>query len=145
ELEDQIKELPDFSFLSLEGTAFTKGNLKEGTNTVFIYFNSECDFCVSETTKIQERLAEFENTELIFVSFEAREKIVDFAKHHQLFEVENIMFLEDEKLEFSTLFGAQSIPAIFIYDGNKLLLKKFKGATKIDAILKSLNINTLVD
>ena len=100
---------------------------------------------MSETTKIQERLAEFENTELIFVSFESREKIVDFAKHHQLLGVENIMFLEDEKLDFSTLFGVQTIPAIFIYDDNKLLLKKFKGVTKIDAILKSINIKALVD
>ncbi|WP_435264297.1 peroxiredoxin family protein [Tenacibaculum sp. nBUS_03] len=114
---------------------FTKDSLAS-KSTVFVYFNSDCDYCQSEATKIQQRIADFKHMQLIFVSFERKEGIKKFAKEYKLDNQENVIFLEDVKGEFSKLFDVNSIPYIVVYDVNQGLLKKFKGATKVDAILE---------
>lgn len=138
EVEKRIQTLPNFSFKTVNGTNFTQKQLKNKP-TVFIYFNSGCDYCKSEATKIKERLNEFKNAQLVFVSFEQTTGIIQFAKTHGLNNQENVIFLEDTKSEFSEIFDAKSIPYILVYNSNKQLLKKFKGATKISNILEVLN------
>lgn len=130
----RIKNIPNFSFLDLQGRVFTQDSLKNKP-TIFVYFNSDCDYCQSEATKIQERLSDFKNAELVFVSFEKNDSITQFAKKYKLGNQENVIFLEDTKAEFSKVFDVNSIPYIVAYDANKKLLQKFKGATKIDKIL----------
>lgn len=137
EVAERIKIIPNFSFFDLKGKKFTETNLKNEP-TVFIYFNSDCDYCQSEATKIQERLSEFRDVQLIFVSFESKEGIKKFAKIYNLDNKDNIVFLEDKEGEFSKIFDAHSIPYILVYGKNQRLLKKFKGITKINDVLKVL-------
>ncbi|WP_299106094.1 redoxin domain-containing protein [uncultured Tenacibaculum sp.] len=137
EVTERTKVLPSFSFSNLKGKIFTRNNLRN-IPTVFIYFNSDCDYCQSEAIKIKQRLNEFENIQLVFISFESKKEIEQFAKRYELNNKENIVFLEDKKAEFSELFDVHSIPYVIVYDSNHKLLKKFKGVTKIDNILKVL-------
>jgi len=137
EVAERTKVIPSFSFYTLEGNEFSEKNILRKP-TLFIYFNSECDYCQSEATKIHERLSDFEGMQLLFVSFEEKMAIQQFAKEYQLINKENILFLEDRKGAFSELFDVNSIPYMVIYDENKKLLKKFKGATKVDKILEVL-------
>jgi thioredoxin-related protein len=74
----------------------------------------------------------------VFISFEEKERIAKFARQYKLNNRENIVFLEDRKGEFSKLFDVHSIPYIVIYDSNGKFLKKFKGITKINDVLKVL-------
>lgn len=134
EVAIRIKTIPNFSFQTMKGEIFTQDNLAKKP-TVFVYFNSECEYCQSEAIKIQERLSDFKEIQLIFISFEEKETIKQFAKEYQLINQENVLFLEDRKGEFSELFDVNSIPYMVIYDANKKLLKKFKGTTKVDKIL----------
>lgn len=137
QIAKRIETVPFFSFKATDGSRFTQ---KELTNNplIFIYFNSDCDYCESETIKIKERLNEFKNFQLIFISIEDRLSIMRFAKKHQLNNQANIVFLEDVKGEFSEIFNANSTPYTLVYDGNKKLLKKFRGATKVDDILRAI-------
>ena len=112
-------------------------NLKQ-LSTVFIYFNSECESCSLETIKLKKRLTDFENKEIIFISYENKDSILKFARKHQLYNKENIRFLEDKKGVFSQFFNIETIPYIFVYDREKQLKGKFKGITKIDKILEAL-------
>jgi thioredoxin-related protein len=104
-----------------------------------VYFNSDCDYCQSEATKIEERLGHFKEVQLVFVSFEEQKNIIDFAKEYKLYKKENVVFLEDKEMVFSQIFDVNSIPYIVVYDKDKNFLQKFKGATKIDNILAVLN------
>ena len=137
EVAERVKVIPDFSFYRLDGSKFSTKNLQKKPS-VFVYFNSECNYCKSETKKIQERLEDFKEVQLIFISFEKKEIIQQFAKDYELLDQENVLFLEDRKGEFSKLFDVTSIPFMVIYDEQKKLLKKFKGATNIDAIVEVL-------
>ncbi|GFD83795.1 hypothetical protein KUL118_66570 [Tenacibaculum sp. KUL118] len=137
EVAERIKTIPNFSFTTLNGENFTQNNL-QNKPTVFVYFNSECDYCQSEATKIQESLQDFKNVQLVFVSYEKKEQIIQFAKSYKLDNQKNVTFLEDTEAKFATIFDVNSIPYIVVYNKNQELLQKFKGATKIDNILKVL-------
>ncbi|MDE1206173.1 TlpA family protein disulfide reductase [Tenacibaculum larymnensis] len=135
EVAERIKTVPNFSFTTLNGESFTQNNL-QNKPTIFVYFNSDCEYCQSETTKIQERLQDFKHTQLVFVSYEKKEQILQFAKSYKLDNQKNVTFLEDTKAKFATIFDVNSMPYIVVYDKNKQLLQKFKGDTKVDEILK---------
>lgn len=134
-VEERTKVIPDFSFYTIQDEAYTKNDLPHKP-IIFVYFNSDCDFCKSEATEIQSRLIDFKNVQLVFVSFEEKETIKKFAQEYKLGNEKNVLFLEDKKGVFSELFDVNSIPYIVVYNKDEKLLKKFKGATKIDKILE---------
>ncbi|WP_397447185.1 TlpA family protein disulfide reductase [Polaribacter sp. R77954] len=134
EVLERTKKIPNFSFLNINSNSYSNKNLPNKP-IVFVYFNSDCDYCQSEAAKIQERLVDFKEIQLVFVSFEGQESIISFAKQYNLYDKENVVFLEDKKGVFSQIFDVNSIPYIVVYDADKNFLQKFKGATKIDDIL----------
>lgn len=135
-----IQSIPNFSFETINGRNFTQNNLIN-KKIIFLYFNSDCDYCKSEANKIKNNLNIFKEIQLIFVSFEDKSSIINFSKNYNLNNKKNIVFLEDKKFKFSEIFDANTIPTTIIYDENKKLLKKFTGAAKFDKILRVLNKN----
>ena len=61
QVQQQLSTLPEFNFQTLEGSAFTKANLPKNNKAVFIYFNTECDYCFYETKDISEQLERFKS------------------------------------------------------------------------------------
>lgn len=138
EVAERIKSIPNFSFFTLNDVNYSEKELALNVNKLFVYFNTECDFCQHEVQQISEHLLEFENTQIIFVSFEEIEIIREFATKQKLLNKKNVLFLQDKKLEFSEIFDAKSIPFMLLYDTENKLIQKFKGATKVEKILKLL-------
>ncbi|WP_457617974.1 peroxiredoxin family protein [Lutibacter sp.] len=139
EVAERIKTIPEFSFLTLNNQVFTENGLTKNSYKLFVYFNSECEYCQSEASQISKNLAQFKNTQLIFVSFEPINSIKQFAIDYNLLEKENVLFLQDKKLEFAEIFDAKSIPFMLLYSKDNQLIEKYKGATKIENILKHIN------
>ncbi|NCT10868.1 MAG: redoxin domain-containing protein [Flavobacteriia bacterium] len=131
----RIQQIPSFSFFTLTGKEFTDAQLPK-KSIIFVYFNSDCDYCQSEAVKIREHINDFNNIQWVFVSFENATKIENFASTYKLNNRENVLFLEDKKAVFATIFNANTIPFIVIYDSNKKLLKQFKGVTSIKSLLE---------
>jgi peroxiredoxin len=138
EVAANIKTIPEFQYQNLKGESFSKKNLKPDTPTLFIYFNSECEYCNQETKMIQESVDKFAPHQLVFVSFEKPKLIKTFAQKHNLLNYDNIHFVCDTKVSFATTFDVQSLPSLVLYDKNQQLIEKIKGQTKVDAILKKL-------
>lgn len=138
EVAKTLQTIPGFSFKTLENNTFTNKDLKPNTATVFIYFNSECDFCQHEAQSISDNLEQFKDMQLLFVSTEDIETIKAFAKTYNLINLQNITFLYDSTHTFSNRFDANSIPFILIYNKTQDLVKKHKGQLKPEAILKAL-------
>ena len=139
EIAKQLQTIPKFKLKTLDNLSFSNANLKQNTSTIFIYFNSECEYCQHEAESISNNLNKFKNVQFIFVSFEQTEAIKKFAKLYKLDSQENIIFLEDKKGEFSTIFNANSIPYILIYNQNNKLIKKHNGQLNANGILRVLN------
>jgi peroxiredoxin len=138
EIAEHIKMIPPFSYPTINGEKFTNKDLKENTSTVFLYFNSECEHCQNEAMQIQENLAKFKNSQLVFISFEQSSKIAGFAENYKLNHHDNITFLCDPQVSFSITFDVTSLPTLIIYNKNGRLVEKIKGLTKVETILKNL-------
>lgn len=137
----QIQTIPEFELQTLDSIPFTNANLKLNVNTIFIYFNSECDFCQHEAKSISDNLNEFKTVQFVFISIEDIDIIKQFSIKYKLNNKPNITFLYDNSSAFTTQFGAQSIPYILIYDSNQKLIKKHKGQLNANGILRALNQN----
>lgn len=137
----QLEIIPEFEFLTLEQKPFTKANLKPNTNSIFIYFNSECDYCQHEAQSISSNLDSFKKVQFIFVSIEPIETIKQFAEQYNLNKKQNITFLYDSLSTFSSRFDANSIPYLLIYNQKQKLIKKHKGQLNANGILRVLQQN----
>lgn len=138
-IAQQIKTIPEFELLTLQEELFTNKNLQPNLNTVFIYFNSKCDFCQQEAKDISNNIEEFKSTQFIFVSRESFEVIQNFSQQYKLNNKSNITFLHDSLDIFYNRFGATSIPYILIYNKNQELIKKHKGLLNAKGILIGIN------
>tara|TARA_R110002033_G_C3890885_1_gene238822 strand:- start:2378 stop:2893 length:516 start_codon:yes stop_codon:yes gene_type:complete len=136
EVAERIKTIPKFSFLKLNNSNFSNKKLTKNTYKLFVYFNSECDYCQSEATQINANLALFKDTQFVFVSYEPIADIKQFAKTYNLLNKENAIFLQDKEMIFEELFDAKSIPFMLLYSKDNQLIEKYKGAAKIENILK---------
>ena len=139
EVQKNIKTIPEFFYSNVNGENFTHNDLKKGTPTLFIYFNTECEYCNEEAKIISKNIVKFKNTEIIFISFENSNQIKQFAQKHKLNHHDNVHFLHDSKPSFAITFDVNALPTIIIYNSQKQLLEKIKGQVKIDHILKKIN------
>ena len=136
QVAENIKKMPVFSYLNLENKIFTNENLEEGKPTLFIYFNSECDFCNHEAEMVQQNIEQLKAIQVIFISYEPIEKIKQFATKFKLLNHANISFLFDTKITFATTFDVKSMPCLVLYDKDNNLIEKIKGQVKIETVLK---------
>lgn len=141
QIAKQLEVIPEFKFLTLEQQPFTKANLKPNLNTIFIYFNSDCDFCQHEAQSISDNLDKFKDVLFIFVSTEPIAIIQQFSVQYNLNDQQNITFLYDSLSTFSSQFETNNIPYLLIYDKNQKLIKKHKGQLNAKGISRALQQN----
>ena len=134
-----IKTIPNFSYQKINGGSFNQSSLQKYTPTLFIYFNSDCNYCNEEAQMIRESVDKFSSFQLVFVSFEQPKAIQAFAQKYQLLHYGNIHFVCDTKVTFATTFDVKSLPCLVLYDKNQQLIEKIKGQTKVATLLKKLN------
>ena len=138
QVAENIKTMPNFEYVGLDGNLFTQKQVKQSTPILFVYFNSECEYCNEEAEMIKESISKLKEVQLFFVSFEKPEQIKAFATNHQLLTYDNITFLCDSKVTFATTFDVKSLPCLVLYDKDQHLIEKIKGQTKVDVLLQKL-------
>lgn len=139
EVAQNIKTIPKFEYQNINGGVFTNENLKKETPTLFIYFNSECEFCNEEAKMIKQNAAKFAAFQLVFISFEKLDLIKAFANKYKLTSYDNVTFLSDTKINFATTFDVKSLPCLVLYDENQKLIEKIKGQVKAETIINKYN------
>ena len=136
QVAENIKKMPAFSYVTLENKVFTQESLVQSTPTLFIYFNSECDFCNHEAEMVQQNIEQLKDIQVVFISYEPIEKIKQFATKFKLLNYDNIYFLSDSKITFATTFDVKSMPCLVLYDKENNLIEKIKGQVKIETVLE---------
>jgi peroxiredoxin len=138
EVAENIKTIPNFDFQNVNGGRFTNDNLIKNTPTLFIYFNSECEFCNEEAELIQQNIDKFSAIKLIFVSIENPDKIKEFAVKHKLNHYDKINFLSDTQVSFAPTFDVKSLPCLVLYDKDQHLIEKIKGQIRPEVLIEKL-------
>lgn len=136
QVAENIKKMPAFSYVTLENKIFTQKSLVQSTPTLFIYFNSECDFCNHEAEMVQQNIEQLKDIQVVFISYEPVEKIKQFASKFNLLHHDNISFLSDSKITFATTFDVKSMPCLVLYNKENNLIEKIKGQVKIETVLE---------
>jgi peroxiredoxin len=137
----KIQTIPNFELKTLENVSFSNANLKQNIPTIFIYFNTECDYCHHEAKSISQSLNKFKDVQFIFVSTENIEIIKQFSEKYNLNNHNKTTFLYDSNYSFSSKFNANSIPYILIYNKKQELIKKHNGQLNANGILRVLKQN----
>ena len=138
EVAENIKFIPKFNFQNINGGSFTHQNIIKNTPTLFIYFNTECEFCNQEAEMIHQNIEKFSAFQLIFISFEKPELIKSFAVKHKLYNYDKVNFLSDTKVSFAPTFDVKSLPCLVLYDKDQHLIEKIKGQIKPEVLIKKL-------
>jgi thiol-disulfide isomerase/thioredoxin len=138
----RIHTIPSFTLKNLEDIEFGKDNLRPNTPCVFLYFNSECDFCQHEAESIHNHIDKFNEILLVFVSTEPIEKIKEFSEKYNLHKRLNILFFQDINGRFSEKFNVTTIPFALAYDKHQKLIKTHKGQLNAKGILKFFDKNS---
>lgn len=138
EVAENIKTIPSFNFQNVNGGSFTNENLMKNTPTLFVYFDSECEFCNEEAEMIQRNIDKFSTIQLIFISIENPNKIKGFAINHKLINYDKINFLSDTKISFAPTFDVKSLPCLVLYDKDRHLIEKIKGQIKPEVLIEKL-------
>lgn len=134
---ERIKTLSKVQLIGIDNQPFMFESAD--VYTVLLFFNSECDHCQNEAVQIKKNLHLFTKARITFISTEPLETIKNFAKKYELNKIENIRFGHTESNQITKEFGVVSFPTIFIYDKKGILVKQYKGETKIEAITKFIN------
>ncbi len=138
-IKENTKTIPSFSAKTMKETLFSSDDLKEGYQTIFVFFNTECEFCEYEVEDIVENYKNHKNTQWVFISTESSRIIQNFVKKKELFKVIEAIFLSDKKGELLMLFDISTFPTTVVYNSNKEFVRKYKGQIKTATILKELN------
>lgn len=137
EIEEQRKTIPAFHFLNVySNLVFSYSDLDNNKSLIFIYFNTECEYCIYEAEEISKNIQAFAGCQILMVSIESPKLLIQFAEKYNLSNIDNLYILYDKELCFEKTFGINPYPSCLIYNKSGKLVKHFKGEVKIDALTK---------
>jgi peroxiredoxin len=137
-ISENIKKLPPFSFVQLDGSTCTNDNIKSNNGVVLIiYFDPDCDHCQYVTTQIVKNINAFSNSQIIMVTNADIISVKHFVTAYHLQGIKNMIVLRDPRSDFYRIFGSAVTPSFFIYK-NGIISKTIKGETKIENIINAI-------
>lgn len=131
----QVNEYPPLVLRFENGEELSAKDLK-GKN-VFVLFQPDCSHCQEEAVHIEQRLEEFKDYNLYFISSSAMDQIMAFAKSFDLDGKDNVKFAWTNPEGVLTYYGPIPTPSVYIYANGKMK-QSFNGQTDIETILKAL-------
>ncbi|MCG8411375.1 MAG: redoxin domain-containing protein [Bacteroidales bacterium] len=109
---------------------------QENKSNVVVYFKTDCQYCSYEIKSISDNLEKFSQSNIIFVSTESEEKILEFSEQ---FNSQVLNFIQDSKSQFKKKLRVKNYPSIFIFSAQNKLEKRFNGAMPIDTLISYVN------
>ena len=135
EVGTQSNEYPDLSLKLTSGQEVSTKELKG--NNVFVLFQPDCDHCQEEAVFIEQRLADFKDYTLYFISSASIDQIRSFAETFRLHNKDNVKFAWTATEGVLNHYGAIRTPSVYIYSNGKLK-GSFNGQTNVENIINAL-------
>ena len=135
EVSRQANEYPDLLLKLTSGEDVSTKELKG--NNVFVLFQPDCDHCQEEAVFIEQRLGDFKDYTLYFISSAPIDQIKSFAQTFRLHDKNNVKFAWTSTEGVLNHYGAIRTPSVYIYSNGKLK-GSFNGQTNVDNIINAL-------
>ncbi|GAB3415251.1 peroxiredoxin family protein [Niabella aquatica] len=136
--EQRTAILPAFTFYTLSNTPFTNDSLIKVKGTVIIYFNTGCEHCQYETEQVVKYANKLQQADFLMVSHQPVSELKVFDSIYSIAACSFIKLLHDREYTMQRVFGANTVPTIFIYNKDNRFIKKYSGEVKIDAIIDAI-------
>ena len=132
---ENLEKLDNFALFDFDSVRFY---LSSRRKTIVVYFDSGCDHFQYELNQIFINKNSFKDSDIILMSSELISTIKHYAERNCPRDLGNIRFTKINTNEAYETFGSLVVPQIFIYGADGILIKEFKGETKIDVVLQYL-------
>ncbi len=132
-------QLPSVTLKTLQDIEITLTSYPAGTAKIVVLFDSSCPSCRAQGLAISSNMDFLKGVQVYFLSTESLETIATFRKHLGFDSCNNVRFLQISDQEAHRHFGSGYLPQIYIYAKNGLLLKFFRGETKITTLVSCIN------
>jgi thioredoxin-related protein len=124
----ESKFLPSFDFLLMDSvTKYNTSNTPFGNQTILFYFNPNCPYCIAQTKDLISMSKSNPNLNFYFLSNYPFNKTKEYYLRYKLYSLKNIIVGRDYKLSFAKYYNITEVPYTVLYDGNKTLIKIFRG------------------
>ena len=138
EITKKIQNLPEFSFIEVNGKQFTSSKIQKGLPLVITFFHPECEHCQYEIKEIVHNNKAFQNVNFVMISGASALKTKEFSEDYHLEKMPKLILLRDADFQFEEIFGKASYPTTLIYNKNHKLVKKIIGEVKVEKIIELL-------
>jgi len=126
-----------FSFLTLRNRPFTEDSLPAGRPVSFILFSPTCEHCIAQMEEIYLNRRLYHDLTLLLVTNEDAAATRKFAAAEKLDSLPFAKVLLDTNFSLFRYFGVFSTPSVFIYNGQRRLVKKYIGGAGSENIIKN--------
>jgi peroxiredoxin len=131
-------KLPLFEFFTLNAVPYSKYNLEKNQSLIIVYYDPDCRLCEKSGEVFSTFKKLHANSQVLFVSYNTKEKIKAYRDQHNLEDISNIKFLQCNEDEFFNLFNESSTPTYFIYNTKQELIKIINDDVPVKTILRYL-------
>ncbi len=126
------RQVPSFKLLLLDSaTYYLKSDLKQKKATCIIYFNPDCEHCITELTHLSDSASYTPNIQYILASYAPLYLIKKLDSTLQLSAKRNIVVGRDERYTIPSFYKVRFTPFVALYAKLGGLLQVYQGGTSI--------------
>jgi peroxiredoxin len=116
--------IPEFTFLKMNKSPFTKLNLESGKMLFFVFFDSDCDHCHHALQYINQHYLEFSKAAIYLITLDDHKKASSLLTRYapKLLNNKNVTLLQDNRNEFINKFKPKKYPSLFLYSSKRQLV-----------------------
>jgi thioredoxin-related protein len=134
-----LATLPPFSFWDPKThSQVSSSQIPAGSPIILLYFKTDCPFCEAETRSLIKNIDSLKDARLYFLTAVPVADLDAFTTKYHLNEYTNIVAARDYQYSFARTFKPQTVPYMAIYDGDKKLIKIFKGSVPVEMVIEAL-------
>lgn len=136
---EAASSIPDFTFYKVKsGISYTKADIPENKNTVFLLFDPGCNHCQQETAALAKNYEKIKDVNILYVSMNDPALMTQFFSTFgkELEGKANVEMLWDRNQDFIQRFHIPDMfPANYVYGPDGQLKAYWEGEKSIDEII----------
>ena len=133
--------LPKVEFLDHSKQNRTLSEVGKGQNTLVVIYQKDCEFCKREITSMNERVADLQELELVFLSMDSWPDMMIFKERYFPQSTDNILFGSINLDQVNALLGEDALayPYFLFFDETGRLKVRHKGLVSVQKILETID------
>lgn len=121
--------------LSDSTTKFSKDNLQQNKQTLFIIFSPDCSHCQHETEELVARKEEMKDIQIVLITLHPLWMMNEFIAKYKLNELPNVTVGKDIYYLTPSFYGIHNLPFLAMYNKKGNLISAFEGSMEMDKVI----------